>query len=74
MLKALYKAKDMGGNNYFKYNEEMGKQEYLNLTTLKWIERSSNQWWILYYQPKIDIKTRRHNRYGSINSVEKLKS
>ena len=57
---ALYKAKDMGGNNYFKYNEEMGKQEYLNLTTLNELrEAVTNDEFILYYQPKIDIKTRK---------------
>src|SRR5690606_19338157 len=49
---ALYKAKDMGGNNYFKYNEEMGKQEYLNLTTLNELrEAVTNDEFILYYQP-----------------------
>ncbi len=50
----------MGGNNYFKYNEEMGKQEYLNLTTLNELrEAVTNDEFILYYQPKIDIKTRK---------------
>lgn len=56
---ALYKAKDMGGNSYFKYNEEMGKQEYINLNTLNELrEAVTNNEFVLYYQPKIDIKTK----------------
>ena len=56
---ALYKAKDLGGNSYFKYNEEIGKQEYTNLNTLNELrEAVNNEQFVLYYQPKIDIRTK----------------
>ena len=56
---ALYKVKDMGGNSYFKYNEKIGEQEYINLTTLNELrEAVNNNEFVLYYQPKIDIKTK----------------
>ena len=56
---ALYKVKDIGGNSYFKYNKKIGEQEYINLTTLNELrEAVNNNEFVLYYQPKIDIKTK----------------
>lgn len=56
---ALYKAKEMGGNSYYIYNAEIGKREYDNLITLNQLRQAiNNDEFILYYQPKFDIKTR----------------
>lgn len=56
---ALYRAKDMGGNSYFLYNKEIGENERLNLTKLNELrEAVNNKEFVLYYQPKIDIRTR----------------
>lgn len=56
---AFYRAKDMGGNSYFKYNKDIGKQEYTNLNTLNELrEAVTNNEFILYYQPKICIKSK----------------
>lgn len=56
---ALYRAKDMGGNSYFIYNKEIGEKEHINLLKLNELrEAVNNKEFVLYYQPKIDIKTR----------------
>lgn len=55
---ALYKAKDLGGNTYFKYSKEMGAREYENLILLNELRQAvANDEFILYYQPKVDILT-----------------
>lgn len=57
---ALYKAKDMGGNSYFKYNETIGEREYENLTILNELRQAViNKEFLLYYQPKIDIPSKK---------------
>ncbi|SHD78263.1 EAL domain-containing protein [Schnuerera ultunensis] len=64
---ALYEAKEMGGNSYFKYNVQIGKREYDNLTKLNQLRQAvTNGEFILYYQPKFDIKT------GEIIGLESL--
>lgn len=64
---ALYEAKEIGGNSYFKYNMQIGKREYDNLTTLNQLRQAvTNGEFILYYQPKFDIKT------GEIIGLESL--
>lgn len=56
---ALYKAKEMGGNSYFKYGPELGKKEFDNLTTLNQLRQAiTNEEFVLHYQPKFDINTR----------------
>ncbi|MCF6464851.1 EAL domain-containing protein [Clostridium sp. Cult2] len=56
---ALYEAKEMGGNSYFKYNEQIGKRGYDNLTTLNQLRQAvTNEEFVLYYQPKIALNTR----------------
>lgn len=55
---ALYRAKDMGGNSYFIYNETIGVKEYENLIILNELrEAVNNEEFVLYYQPKVDIKS-----------------
>ena len=64
---ALYEAKEMGGNSYFIYNVQIGKREYDNLTKLNQLRQAvTNGEFILYYQPKFDIKT------GEIIGLESL--
>ncbi len=54
---ALYRAKDVGGNSYFIYDETIGIKEYENLTMLNELRQAvNNEEFVLYYQPKIDIK------------------
>ncbi|HFL3828677.1 TPA: EAL domain-containing protein [Clostridioides difficile] len=55
---ALYKAKDMGGNSYFKYDKKIEKDEYENLMLLNELRQAViNEEFVLYYQPKINIQT-----------------
>lgn len=53
---ALYSAKDMGGNSYFKYYREIGIREYDNHIILNELRQAvMNNEFVLYYQPKVDI-------------------
>ena len=55
---ALYQAKHIGGNSYFKYFKDMGKREYENLTIINELRQAvTNKEFLLYYQPQVDIKT-----------------
>ena len=50
---ALYRAKDVGGNSYFIYDETIGIKEYENLTMLNELRQAvNNEEFVLYYQPK----------------------
>lgn len=61
------KQKKGGGNSYFKYNEEVGRRGYDNLTTLNQLRQAViNEEFILYYQPKISLNN------GEIIAMEGL--
>lgn len=64
---ALYEAKELGGNSYLKYNEKIGKRGHNNLIILNQLRQAvTNEEFVLFYQPKIDIRT------GEIIGMESL--
>jgi len=64
---AMYEAKNMGGNSYFVYQDYIGRKGYHNLILLNELRQAvTNEEFVLYYQPKIDINT------GNIVDLEAL--
>lgn len=64
---AMYEAKNMGRNSYFIYQDYIGRKGYHNLILLNELRQAvTNEEFVLYYQPKIDINT------GNLVDVEAL--
>ena len=57
---ALYEAKKMGGNSFFKYNEQLSERVRDNLVILNELRQAvSRKEFVLYYQPRYDLATHR---------------
>lgn len=64
---AMYEAKNMGGNSYFIYYDDIGIKGYKNLLILNELRQAViNEEFVLHYQPKIDIAT------GNVVDLEAL--
>jgi diguanylate cyclase (GGDEF)-like protein len=64
---ALYKAKELGGNSYYIYGDEIASKGLEKMVLLNQLRQAcDNDELVLYYQPQIEIKT------GKIIGLEAL--
>ncbi|WP_310442993.1 EAL domain-containing protein [Tissierella sp.] len=64
---ALYKAKDLGGNSYYIYGDEISSEGLEKMVLLNQLRQAcDNDQLVLHYQPQIEIKT------GKIVGLEAL--
>lgn len=64
---ALYKAKDLGGNSYYIYGDEIASKGLEKMVLLNQLRQAcDNDELVLYYQPQIEVKT------GEIIGLEAL--
>ena len=67
---AMYRAKEAGKNNFQYYSPQMNVHSFERLTMEANLRRALERGeFLLHYQPKIDLRTRRHGRRRGVDAL-----